>query len=112
MVLISALAAGSDRWDSFDAASVKTFGCSIDEVDMHVTGDPRALTQWSFTAWAKRDLPAPMDDWRMALGYFPPNAKGRASAMRECQKWMTEAEKRIKTAQKGTRVERKDHLSN
>lgn len=99
-VLACVLASASDEhWENFRPESVKQYGCSIQEVQLAVHG-AASQSKFRFTAWATRDLPAPDDNWRKPIGLYPPTSKGRSEAMRDCNKWMSQAEKRLRAARK------------
>lgn len=88
-------ASDSVPWDYFFPETVKTYGCHLNQGNVSgMKGDN--TTYWILEVWAKRDSKDP--DWGFSLGYYPSNAKGRSEAMKDCDKWLEEAEKRIVAA--------------
>lgn len=97
LLLLLGSAGASDVWAYFHPEAVLSYSCDIQQANVGgIKGDTQLY--WILTVRATRK--PDYGDWAMSLGYYPPNPKGRTHAMKDCNQWMNEAEKRVNAAQK------------
>lgn len=97
--LCGSVVAHADAWEFFHAETVTKLSCSVVMVESSSHESGTSVSFWEALARAERNDRS-LGTWSMTIAEYPQTLKGRHLAERACSRWMDDASKRVKAAQR------------